>query len=390
MKYDIIMNTINKIKNMPINNVNSSLLAGLKRLGFGVLTIMIIGSAVIVRADTFDAQINALQEQNSSVKGLLNGLTSQASSYQSVVNNLRYQVYTLQVQIQKNQDRQFQLEQQIVEAQNKIDTKKRDLGEVIKAMYFDGDITTIEQLAISDNLSDYIDKQAYRQKVQDQLNITITQIGELQAQLKQQKVEVDTLVQSQKSQRSQLYAKEAEQSDLLAYNQSQQNEYNSQIDANTGQIAELRRLQIIANNRYSIGNYKGDPNNGGYPNVWANAYQDSLDDWGMYNRECVSFTAFKVHQDFLLGKNSRDMPYWGGIGNANEWPRNARAAGIRVDTNPAPGSIAISMAGFYGHSMYVEAVNGDKIYIQQYNQQLDGQYSEGWRYTTGLVFLHFD
>ncbi len=43
--------------------------------------------------------------------------------------------------------------------------------------------------------------------------------------------------------------------------------------------------------------------------------------------------------------------------------------------------------------MYVEQVsviNGQQaVYVSQYNASLDGRYSEGWRYTTGLVFLHF-
>lgn len=94
-----------------------------------------------------------------------------------------------------------------------------------------------------------------------------------------------------------------------------------------------------------------------------------------------------------MGKNNRDMPYWGGRGNANEWDDNARAAGIPVDNNPTPGSIAISNGGTWGHAMYVAAVdiiNGRQaIYVQQYNTSFTGQYSEGWRYTTGLVFLHF-
>jgi hypothetical protein len=34
-------------------------------------------------------------------------------------------------------------------------------------------------------------------------------------------------------------------------------------------------------------------------------------------------------------------------------------------------------------------VNGNTIYVQQFNADLAGHYSEGWRYTTGLVFLHF-
>jgi surface antigen len=133
---------------------------------------------------------------------------------------------------------------------------------------------------------------------------------------------------------------------------------------------------------------------GGYPAKWCNLPIDAVvDSWGMYNRQCVSYTAFKVHMDFLAGKNRRDMPYWGGIGNANQWDDNARRAGIPVDSNPTPGSIAVSNSGYYGHVMYVEQVatiNGQQaIYISQYNAGWDGRYSEGWRYTTGLVFIHF-
>jgi surface antigen len=177
---------------------------------------------------------------------------------------------------------------------------------------------------------------------------------------------------------------------LLSYNEGQQAAYNAQIASNSSKISDLRRQQAILNARYNIGDFKGDPNNGGYPSAWAHAAQDSMiDNWGMYNRECVSYTAFKVHQDYLSGRDAHDMPWWGGVGNANQWDEDARAFGIPVDSNPTPGSIAISNAGFFGHAMYVEAVNGNQIYVQQYNQQLTGQYSEGWRYTTGLVFLHF-
>ncbi len=114
---------------------------------------------------------------------------------------------------------------------------------------------------------------------------------------------------------------------------------------------------------------------------------------GCTNRECVSYTAFKVHQDFLAGRDSHDMPYWGGFGDAKMWDENAQRAGIPVDSSPTPGSIAISNNGNWGHAMYVEqvgTVNGEQaIYVSQYNTDYQGRYSEGWRYTTGLVFLHF-
>ena len=349
----------------------------------------LVGGAV-VHADQFDDQINSLRGQNSNIQGLLNGLESSASSYQQAIAQYQAQINAVQAQLSANQAQQVQLEAQIASDQQQIDQKKAQLGATIKAMYIDGQTSTIEELASSSSLSAYVDKEEYREKVQDDLNVTIDQITALQNQLKQQKAELDTLIASEQAQRAQLASDQSEQQRLLTFNQGQQAAYNSQLSANSSQIAELRRQQIIANNRYNIGDFKGSPDNGGYPDRWANARQDSmLDSWGMYNRECVSYTAFRVHQDFLAGKNSRDMPYWGGRGNANEWDNDARAAGIPVDTNPTPGSIAISNAGAFGHAMYVEAVNGNEIYVQQYNQQLTGQYSEGWRYTTGLVFIHF-
>lgn len=363
---------------------------GTRSLALLLVAAGVLGGAVVVHADQYDAQIQALQAQNANVKGLLNGLASQADSFQAVINNLQVQINAVQTQLAANQVEQANLQQKITENENLITQKKAQLSATIKAMYIDGQASTIEELATSKSLSEYVDKEEYRSAVQKQLNDTIVQINQIQAELQKQKINLDSLIASQKTQNEQLVAAQNQQAQMLAYNEGQQSAYNSQLAANSSQIAELRRLQIIANGRYNIGDFKGDPGNGGYPGAWANAPQDSLiDSWGMYNRECVSYTAYKVHQDYLAGKNTRDMPWWGGIGNANQWDDNARAMGIPVDNNPTPGSIAISNAGFYGHAMYVEAVNGNQIYIQQYNQQLNGQYSEGWRYTTGLVFIHF-
>lgn len=370
--------------------IAKSLIVPMRALALTAIIAVVVGGAANVHADQFDDQINALRDQNAQTQGVLNGLTSQASSYQDTINQLQTQINTVQAQINTNVASQNALQQQITDAQNKITEQKKYLGEDIKAMYVDGQLSTIEELATSKSLSDYVDKEEYRTSVQNKINDLIKQIAALQAQLQKQKSQLDQLVESEKQQNQQLASAQAAQQSLLSYNQSQQAAYNSQISANSSKIADLRKQQAILNARYNIGDFKGDPNNGGYPSAWANAPQDSLiDSWGMYNRECVSYTAFRVHQDYIAGKNSRDMPYWGGVGNANQWDDNARNAGIPVDGNPTPGSIAISNAGAYGHAMYVEAVNGNQIYVQQYNASLNGTYSEGWRYTTGLVFIHF-
>lgn len=359
----------------------------------GLLLIGLISAAAAVHADQYDAQINALRQQNAQAQGVLNGLSSQASSYQDTINKLQTEINAVQTQINANEAQQALLQQQIVEAQNNIKLHKKYLGQDIKAMYVDGSLSTIEELATSKSLSDYVDKEEYRIAAQNKINKTIKQIAALQTQLQKKKSELDVLVESQKAQQSQLASAQAQQQELLTYNQGQQAAYNSQISSNTSKIGELRRAQIAANSRFSGGAPGSGPAcGGGYPAMWCEIPMDSvIDAWGMYNRECVSYTAFKVHQDYLSGRNNRDMPYWGGIGNANQWDDNAYAYGIPVDNNPTPGAIAVSNSGFYGHVMYVESVNGDGTFnISQYNASLDGRYSTRSNVSrAGLVFIHF-
>ena len=91
----------------------------------------------------------------------------------------------------------------------------------------------------------------------------------------------------------------------------------------------------------------------------------------MYNRECVSYVAWKVYQ-----KNGH-MPYWGGSGNANQWPGNAQAAHISTGSTPKAKSAGVISAGVYGHIVWVESVNGDgTINISQYNELNAG--GPGW------------
>ncbi len=350
-----------------------------------VAAVGVIGGASIVHADQFDEQIHQLQDANNSTQGLVNGLASQASSYQDTINQLQAQINNVQAALNTNLAQQAALQQQITDAQNKIDQQKAFLGEDLKTMYIDGQLSTIEELASSKNLSDYVDREEYRTRVQNKIDSGIKEIAALQAQLQKQKAELDVLVASQQQQNAQLASAQSQQAALLGYNQSQQSAYNSQISANQGRIAELRRQQIAANARFIGSAGSGAACGGGYPARWCEIPQDSvIDDWGMYNRECVSYTAFRV------AASGRYMPYWGGYGNANQWDDNARDAGIPVDGNPQAGDVAISNSGAYGHAMYVESVNGNgTINISQYNASLNGRYSTNTISPSGLAFIHF-
>lgn len=326
----------------------------------------------MVLADSFQDQINSLNSANADARSTVNGLQAQAASYQDAISQLQAQINGLQASIDANVAQQTALQQQIADAQAQIDQEKAYLANDVKAMYVDGTPSTLEVLATSKNLSDFVDKQEYRTSVQNKLQDTLKKIAALQKELQTKKAQVDQLLSEEKSQQDQLASAQAQQAALLNYNESQQSAYNAQIKANSSQIASLRAQQAAANRSLGGGLIAGDPGHGGYPAMYNNAAQDTvIDRWGMYNRECVSYTAWKVYESYGY------MPYWGGVGNANQWPGDARGAGIPTGSTPRANSVAIWNVGSFGHAMWVEAVNGDgSLWVSQYNYDYNGHYSE--------------
>ena len=347
----------------------------------------------MVWADEYQAQINALTQQNAANRSALTELESVAQSYADAIQKLQQQIDALQASINANLYLQAQLQKQIAEAQAEIDRQRAILAEDVKAMYVDGTPSSLEMLASSRDFSDYVDKQEYRSRVQTKLQDTLKKIAELQKQLQVQKAKVEALIKDMQIQQGQLNADRAKQWELLNLNEQQQASYDAQIKANNSKVAQLRAEQAAANRRLTGGTSggvtAGDPGHGGYPTYLNNAAQDSLvDPWGMYNRECVSYTAWKVYSTYGY------MPYWGGVGNANQWPGNAARAGIPTSSTPRVGSVAVWNVGYYGHVMWVEAVNADgSIWISQYNYDFNGRYSEMYvsaGMASNLTYIYFD
>lgn len=345
-----------------------------------VLSLSTMGPAAVF-ADRFQEQINALNAENGQKRQNQEQLGSEATSLSDTIAKLTAEINAMQAKINENQAKAASLQGQIKTAEEELSKQKRFLGETIKAMYVEGDITTVEMLASSKDFSDFFDKQQYRESVRSKIKTTVDKITQLKLDLNTQKQTVEKLIAEQQTLANKISTKKAENNRILSLNQSEQSSLDTQIRGNSGKIAELRRQQAIENARHGNGIVAGDSNRGGYPAKWANAPQDSLlDSWGMYNRECVSYAAWKVHE------SGRFMPYWGGRGNANQWPGNTSSKG----KSPRVGSVAVAYWGYYGHTMYVEAVSGNQVYVSQYNYGIRGEYSEMWINTSEIDwFLYF-
>ena len=337
--------------------------------------VMTFSSTTPVYADKYDDQINAIQRQINGYQSEAAKLSAQADTLQNTVNEMQAQQNTIQAQINLSQAKYDQLVKQIKDTEDKIARNQAVLEETIGDLYVNNTVSPIEMLASSKNIGDYLDQQEYRSSIRDRVETAISQIKKLKKQLETKRDDAKKTLVDQQAQKAALASKQAEQANLLAQTQGNEAAFQGLIGQQNNQISNLRSQQAAANSsrlRSYGGNVTaGDPSKGGYPSYLAAAAQDSLvDPWGMYNRECVSYTAWKVQQRY------GHMPYWGGSGNAKQWPGNARRAGIPTGSTPRVGSVAIMSNGYYGHAAWVESVSGNTVRVSQYNWGIRGEYTE--------------
>lgn len=390
---------------MKTQNKNLSVLQRFPALGL-LLIVGVLGlNAVLMplaEADKFDEQIKAIQAETRQKKQAQYQLSIQALDLNDKINKLQEQINTLQEQINANQAKAEDLQKQIIAAEEELARQKRLLGENIKAMYLEGEISTIEMLASSKDLSDFIDKQQYRNAVKDKIRSTVEKITALKLQLKEQKIQVENLIAEQQAAQAQLDAQRAEQNHLLSLNQSQRAVIDQEIKANAGRIAELQKQQIAENARLFNGRIPaGIPGGGGYQ--WGDAicmhpgWADPpcgqydwgypgfgiYDRWGYGYRNCTSYVAWKI--------NERTGHMISGLGHAKAWPFTVGSrAEVSYGKGARVGDAAVSTGGEYGHVMYVEAVEGDTVFVSDYNLGGDGYYRPARaRSMAGLYYIHF-
>jgi peptidoglycan hydrolase CwlO-like protein len=352
-------------------------------------TFTVIQQTLPVSAEeTLQQQIDRLAAENAANERALTDLSAQATSYQDAIKRLEGEIVMLNGKIADNQAKQASLQEQIRLKQLELEKQKGYLGDILKNMYVKEQITTIEMLATSKDLSAFIDAETYRTSVQNNIQKTLAEITRLQRQLSEQKIQVDQLLAEQRTQQAQLEGVRAEQSRLLALNQAEQAAFNARTAANQNKIDELIAEQARLNSPNIVAElyFLRFPGRPGAFNPNAYPYKngafsmrdgpcmdgDGPDQWGYCYRQCVSYAAWAVEA------SGRSAPRY--YGDAKSWVLAAWRDRIPVYTsNPQPGDVAISTGGNWGHAMYVEKVNGNQIYVSQYNAELTGRYSTAWR-----------
>jgi peptidoglycan hydrolase CwlO-like protein len=346
----------------------------LRGLGITVAAAACLVTIPFVHADDYQQQIETLNTQSSQAQTVLNSLQTQATTLQGEISLLQSQINAIQTSINANEAKQIQLQDTIKTDQAKIAQNKSFLADDLKTMYIDGQMSTIEELATSQNLSDYVDKEEYRTVVQDKITDLLNQIQTLEAQSQEQKEQVSALLQTEQNQESTVATDQSAENQLLSANQGQQNQYDQLINSNNSEVSALRQAQAAANasvagslNIKASGGSGGacdiGQGNGGYPFNWCNVTQDSINDaYGFPVRECTSFANWyfineEGQSDFKVSGNAG---WWYLTSNyaATTYP-DVKVGALGIEPSSSLNAPVPSLhGGYYGHVMVVLALPG--------------------------------
>lgn len=157
-----------------------------------------------------------------------------------------------------------------------------------------------------------------------------------------------------------------------------------EVESKPTALNNLGKLVIETAARSTVSTTSSQARGDDYPTYLKNAAPDSvIDPWRLYNRECTSFTAYR-----LSSVNKFTIP--GAYGNGGQWGHRARREGYRVDSNPMIGSVAWLDDGGYGHVAWVSDVIGNSVEIEEYNFNWNHNYHK--RVVSKSVFtgyIHF-
>ena len=350
-----------------------------------------LGSNVLAR--DYNSEIQAKQQEAGRLDAESERLRGVAATLAEAVSRLQNQINEIQGHIDESQKKHDDLVAEIAQNEILIQKNRNALGDILSEMYVDDQISPLEMLASSKSIGDFIDKQEQRSSLKSSLNDKIKEIKQLQKQLDANKKDVENVLKDQQAQREQLDGTRAEQQKLLSDTQNDESNYQRLAGQKRAEIEQIRADQVEAIRKAtesaggggSVNVPQGIAGGGGYPGEWAFAPLDAyVDPWGLYTRECVSYVAWKIWS------TGRYVPHFAGAGNANQWPSTAARHGISSGSTPVVGSAAVIMAGYYGHVMYVESVNGDgTITVSDYNYAWDGLYRKYTRSASGLTYVYF-
>ncbi|MCO1601557.1 murein hydrolase activator EnvC family protein [Desulfosporosinus nitroreducens] len=357
-----------------------------------LVSLLLLGtSALPTRADQLGESIqqkNDIQSQKDQARGQLNKLTYTSEKMKTQLAQLETQVAAAQTALNQNKVAYVQAQTQVTVAQKELDQKQKELddrrvalGKRARGIYESGQISHLELLFQSTDLSDFITRMEYFSKLVDNDRQLLEDIESQKAQISKKKSELqakrDQAAKLEKESAlvtADLEKKKSLQSNALEQNQKAQQAAFDEIDrleAESKALTEkIRKLQATQAG-------KGSPSGNGTISTWPVP--------GYY--EITSPFGWRTHPI----TKKRSMHTGTDVGAPTGTKLHAAGAGVVIMAgwNTAYGNMTIidhgsGISTLYGHQSRLDVSEGQSV---EANQVIGAVGSTGW--STG-AHLHFE
>lgn len=228
----------------------------MKKLSHFAIILALLVFPFSVSAASLQDQINNLNAEIAKNQAALEGISHSANTLQGKVDALNAEIANLQNQIDLANLQIQQANQQIEEFKAKLDKQKRIMYENARVLYKQGNTSTIEILASSDNFSEFVNRQEYLETVKENVNRAAREVIALKDELEKKVEELKSYIAGQELQKTIVDSKRSEQATLLAQTRGEEAKYQELVATLVAQknqaeeqlLAQLRAGSISGGN----------------------------------------------------------------------------------------------------------------------------------------------
>lgn len=328
--------------------------------------------------DRIDNAENALQQTQSK----RNSLAAEVARFNSEIATTENDIYATNLKIGDLNQKITKTANNISAAERELAKLKSQLQEIIRVMYEEGQISSLEIIAKSGSFSEYVNRSEYLEQINlkvkqssDGVVALRTKLENDKKQLEENKARVTKEKEKIVAERNALAVSRNARNLLLVQTKGDETAYKKLLNK-----LYAERAALAARN----GEVVRGGGTGGYP--YTNSC-GGVDPWRFYKCQCTSYAAWNWNR--VQGKSWQRTQ----SGNAWNWPALARDQGYTVSSQPRVGAIAVwginQVPGGYGHVAIVTAVYGNRMSVAEYNYTIPEGYGTRDNVSySGLSFIY--
>ena len=220
-----------------------------------VLVFAILLPPQIASAASLQEQIDSLNAEIKANQDAANAKHLEAATLQQAVNELNASINTAQTALSLTNLKLRQTQDEIDKANRDLDRQKEILKDNLRLVYKQGEVSPLELVASSKNLSDFVAQSQYLNAIKNKINSNLKKIDELKRELNKKQGDLNVLALQQKAQVDGIAQQRAQKANILAQTQGEESKYKELV-ADLAKKREETNRQIAAAAAAAVrGNY---------------------------------------------------------------------------------------------------------------------------------------